>query len=89
MGGQATAYRNAYSERRGAGGGRLACIAHIRNTSLIERNGLLEMGRLQHMDTYIYIVSDILQEGAGLPIQPTVYDIIQSNGLQDRAGHNI
>jgi hypothetical protein len=24
-----------------------------------------------------------------LPIQPTVYDIIQSNGLQDRAGHNI
>jgi hypothetical protein len=38
----------------------------------------------------INIVSDVVQEEAGWPLQPAVYDIIWIKGLQKRArGHNI
>ena len=36
----------------------------------------------------IYIVSDVVQEGAVWPLQ-LVYDIIWSDGLQETAGRSI
>jgi hypothetical protein len=50
--------------------------------------------RGQAMNCYIFVSDDVVQEEAVCkpvhePVQPTVYDIIRSDGLLERAGHSI
>jgi hypothetical protein len=38
---------------------------------------------------WIYIVGDVVQEGALWPLQLAVYDILRRDGLREGAGHSI